>query len=68
MPDITIQVHEAGKIRGNHILRTCFQCMIYFLIRHGQGDGFKFYGKTSSKSTTGFHIFHFHQFKSFYLG
>ena len=61
-------MHQAGKVGGDQILRTRCQSMFYFLLRHANRDWFKFYSKGATETTAGFHIFHFNNLQSFYVG
>jgi len=67
MPDISIQVHKAGKIGGNDIIGSRLQRVIHLLVSHRNRDRLEFHGKTATKAATGLHIVHFKQFQSFYL-
>ena len=68
IPDIPIQVHQAGPVGGNDIIGARFQGIVQFLIGHGDGNGLELYGKTAPEPATGFHIIHFQQFQPFYMG
>jgi hypothetical protein len=61
VPDIAIEVHEAGKIGGNDVVGAGLKGVVDLLIRHGHRDGFEFDGKAAAEPTANIGVDHLQQ-------
>ncbi len=62
-----INMHEATHIGADDVFCAGGGGIGYFLIAHGDADGFEFHGKGSAETATGFYIIHFYYFQPFYF-
>ena len=64
--NVPVDVHKAGSVGGDDVLRACLQCVLHFLLRHGRGDRFVFDGKGASKTAADIALLHLGQLQARY--